>query len=108
MLETILTCSIFISTWSHSQAQLYRTGRFTSALRFLHAQAPMDDDRKLCEYSLPEGATISALFEPDVDISIEVSTRHQTQKLTISNATSVMALKVQVCGVMNVALHQRN
>ena len=60
----------------------------------------MDDDRKLCEYSLPEGATISALFEPDVDISIEVSTHHQTQKLTISNATSVMALKVQVCGVM--------
>ena len=60
----------------------------------------MEDDRKLCEYSLPEGATISALFEPDVDINIEVSTRHQTQKLTVSNATSVMALKVQICGVM--------
>ena len=60
----------------------------------------MEDDRKLCEYSLPEGATISALFEPDVDINIEVNSRHQTQKLTVSNATSVMALKVQICGVM--------
>ena len=60
----------------------------------------MEDDRKLCEYSLPEGATISALFEPDVDINIEVNTRHQTQKLTVSNATSVMALKAQICGVM--------
>ena len=60
----------------------------------------MEDDQKLCEYSLPEGATISELFEPDVDINIEVSTRHQTQKLTVSNATSVMALKVQICDVI--------
>ena len=60
----------------------------------------MEDDRKLCESSLPEGATVSALFEPDVDINIEVSTRHQTQKLTVSNATSVLALKAQICGVM--------
>ena len=60
----------------------------------------MEDDRKLCEYSLPEGTTISALFEPDVDINIEVNTRHQMQKLTVSNATSVMALKAQICGVM--------
>ena len=60
----------------------------------------MEDDRKLCEYSLPEGATISALFEPDVDINIEFSTNHQSQKLTVSNATSVMALKVQIFGVM--------
>ena len=82
------------------QAQLYRAGRFTSVLRLLHAQAPMEDDRKLCEYSLTEGATISALFEPDVDINIEVSTCHRSQKLTISNATSVMALKVQICGVL--------
>ena len=82
------------------QAQLYCAGRFTSAVRLLHAQVPMEDDRKWCEYSLPEGATISALFEPDVDINIEVSTRHQTQKLTVSNATSVMALKAQICGVM--------
>ena len=60
----------------------------------------MEDDRKLCEYSLPEGTTISALFEPDVDINIEVSTHHQKQKLTVSNATSVMELKVRISGVM--------
>ena len=54
----------------------------------------------MCEYSLPEGTTISALFEPDVDINIEVSTRHQTQELTVSNTTSVMVLKVQISGVM--------
>ena len=100
MFETILTCTIFNNTWSYLQAQLYRAGRFTSAVRLLHAQAPMEDDRKLCEYSLPEGATISALFEPDVDINIEVSSQYQTQKLTVSNATSVMALKVQICGLM--------
>ena len=60
----------------------------------------MRDDRKLCEYSIPEGAMISALFEPDVDIDIEVSIINQRQKLPVSNATSVMALKVQVCDVM--------
>ena len=60
----------------------------------------MRDDRKLCEFSLPEGATISALFEPDVDINIEVSIINQKQKLTVSNATSVMVLKVQICDVM--------
>ena len=43
----------------------------------------MEDDRKLSEYSLTEGATISALFEPDVDINIEVSNGNQTPKLTI-------------------------
>ena len=64
----------------------------------------MEDDQKLREYSLPEGATISALFEPDMDINIEVSTHHQTQKLNVSNATSVMALKVQICGVMKCGL----
>ena len=64
----------------------------------------MEDDRKLCEYSLPEGTTISALFEPDVDINIEVSTRHQTQKLTVSNATSVMALEVQICKVFKCSI----
>ena len=100
MFETILTCTIFINTWSYLQAQLYCTGCFTSTLRLLHAQAPMEDGRKLCEYSLSEGATISTLFEPDVDINIEVSTGHQTQKLTVSNSTSVMALKVQICGIM--------
>ena len=94
--------SIYIlsNVWSQSQAQLYRAGCFTSAVRLLHAQAPMEDDWKLCEYSLPEGTTISVLFEPDVDINIEVSTCHQMQKLTASNATSVMELKVQICGIM--------
>ena len=69
-------------------------------MRLLHAQAPMENDRKLCEYSLPEGATISALFEPDVNINIEVSTHHERQKLKVSNTTSVKALKVQISGVM--------
>ena len=61
----------------------------------------MQNDRKLSEYSLPECATISALFEPDVDINIEVSTHHERQKLKISNATSVKALKAQICGIMS-------
>ena len=60
----------------------------------------MEDDRKLCEYSLPEGATISALFEPYADVDIEVIMGNQTQTLTVSNTTSVMALKAQICGVM--------
>ena len=69
-------------------------------MRLLHAQAQMEDDRKLCEYLLPEGAVISALFEADVDINIEVSTGKQMQKFTVSNAMSVMVLKVQICGIM--------
>ena len=68
-------------------------------MRLLHAQMPMQDDQKLCEYSLPEGATINALFEPDVDINIEVSTHYQMQKLTVSDATLVNALKVKICGI---------
>ena len=60
----------------------------------------MEDDRKLCEYLLLEGATISALFEPDVDVDIEVSMGNQTQKITVSNTTTVMALKVQISGIM--------
>ena len=61
----------------------------------------MDDDRKLCEYSLPEGAVISALFEPDVDITVEVISRHQKQNFSVSNATSIKVLKVQIHGVFN-------
>ena len=64
----------------------------------------MEDDQKLCEYSLPEGATISALFEPDADVDIEVIMGNQTQKLTVSNATSVMALKVRVCGIFKCSI----
>ena len=79
---------------------MYRTGRITSAMRLLHAQAPISDDRKLSEYSIPEGSTISALFEPDVDINIEVNIGHKTQKLTVPNSTSAMVLKVQIRGVM--------
>ena len=66
----------------------------------LHGQTVLEDDRKLSEYSLPEGVTISALLQPDVIINIEVSTGVQMQHLTVSNATSIMALKVQICGVM--------
>ena len=58
----------------------------------------------MCKYSLPEGATISALFEPDADVDIEVIMGNQTQKLTMSNATSVMALKVQVCGIFKCSI----
>ena len=69
-------------------------------LRLLQGQTVLEDDRKLCEYSLPEGTTISALFEPDVDINIEVSTGPQVHNLIVSNATSIMTLKDKSCGVM--------
>ena len=65
-------------------------------MRLLHVQVPMRDDWKLSEYLIPEGSTISALFELDVDVAIEVSIGHKTQKLTVSNSTSTMALKVQI------------
>ena len=79
---------------------MYRTGCITSAMHLLHAQAPISDDRKLSEYSIPEGSTISALLEPDVDINIEVNIGHKTQKLTVPNSTSAMVLKVQIRGIM--------
>ena len=60
----------------------------------------MEDDVKLYQYSLPEGASISALLEPDVDINIEVTMGFQAEKVTLLNTTSVMALKVQICGIM--------
>ena len=60
----------------------------------------MEDDRKLSEYSLPEGAMISALFEPDVDINVEVKMGFQVESATVLNTTSVMALKVKICDVM--------
>ena len=82
------------------QRWLYSSGNVTSAMRLLHAQVPMEDDRKLCEYSLPEGAIISALFETDVDINIQVNMGHQKQKLTVSSNTSVKVLKFQICGVL--------
>ena len=44
---------------------------------------------------------ISALFEPDVDINVEVKTIPQVHKLTVSNVTSVKALKAQMSGVMS-------
>ena len=75
-------------------------GKVTSQVRLLQGHDVLEDDRKLSEYSLPEGAIISALFEPDVDITIEVSTGSLTKKLTISNSTSVMVLKTQINGVM--------
>ena len=66
----------------------------------LQGQTVLEDDRKLCQYSLPEGATISALFEPDVDINIEVNMGQKTQKLAVSNSTPIVALKVQICDLM--------
>ena len=53
----------------------------SSKVRLLQGQTVLEDDRKLCEYSLPEGATISALFEPDVNISIDVSIGLEVQCL---------------------------
>ena len=69
-------------------------------MHLLHAQVPISDDRKLSKYSIPEGSTISALLEPDVDINIEVNIGHKTQKLTVPNSTSAMVLKVQIRGIM--------
>ena len=79
---------------------MYRSGCIMSSMHLLYAQTPLADDRKLSEYSLQEGTTISALLKPDVNINIEVSTDVQMQQLTVSNATSVMALKVDIRGVM--------
>ena len=73
-------------------------------MRLFQSQIVLEDDRKLCEYSLPEGATISALFEPEADINIEVSTVSLTKKLTVSNTTSVMALKSQICNAFKYAV----
>ena len=72
----------------------------TGQVRLLQGQTVLEDDRKLSQYSLPEGATISALFEPDVDINIEVSTGPQSHKFSVSNSTSVMALKFQIGDLM--------
>ena len=71
-----------------------------SQVRLFQGQTVLEDDRRLCEYSLTEGTTISALFEPGVDNTIEVSIGHKTQKLTVSNSTSTLALKVQISDVM--------
>ena len=73
----------------------------SSQVRLLQGQTVLEDDRKLCDYSLPEGATISALFEPDVDINIDVSTGLEVHNITVSNATSVKAIKVHICDVMS-------
>ena len=77
----------------------------TSQVRLLQGQTVLQDDWKLAEYNIQDGATISALFEPDVDINIEVSTGQHTQQHVVSNSTSVMALKLLVsdatgCGIV--------
>ena len=83
------------------QKALYESGKVMSQVRLLlQDETVLDDDRKLCEYSLPEGTTISALSESDVDINIEISIGLELHKLTVSNSTSVMALKVKICGLM--------
>ena len=99
-LRSATVCSCSEIELNSLQAQLHRTGRITSAMRLLHSQTPMEDDRKLSDYSVPEGATISVLIEPDVDINIEVTMGFQAEKFTVSNATSIMVQKVQICGVM--------
>ena len=71
-----------------------------SPVRLLQGNDVLEDNRKLCEYSLQEGATLSALFELDVDINIEVSTVLQEQNITISNSTAIKALKVKICQAM--------
>ena len=43
---------------------------------------------------------ISALFEPDVDINIEVSFGYQIQHLTVSNTSSIMGLKDHIFGIV--------
>ena len=85
---------------SYLQKLLYQSGKVTSQVRLIQGQTVFQDDRKLSEYSLPEGATISALFEPEMDINIEVSTGQQKQCFTVSNTISVMALKSQIDGIM--------
>ena len=47
---------------------------------------------------------ISALFEPEVDINVEVSTACLTKKLSLSNATPVMTLKSQICNAFKYAV----
>ena len=70
---------------------MHESGKVMSQVRLLlQDETVLDDDRKLCEYSLPEGTTISALSESDVDINIEISIGLELHKLTVSNSTSVM------------------
>ena len=83
---------------------MYSSGKVTSQVRLLQDQTILEDYRKLSDYSLQEGATISALFEPDVDINIDVSTGFLKQTFSISNTTSVKALKDKVCSVMRCGL----
>ena len=80
---------------------MHESGKVMSQVRLLlQDETVLDDDRKLCEYSLPETTTISALSESDVNINIEISIGLELHKLTVSNSTSVMALKVKICGVV--------
>ena len=86
------------------QKALYESGKVMSQMRLLQGQTVLEDDRKLSDYSLPEGAVISALFEPDVDIDIEVCTGSQINQFTVSHAMSVMGLKGHICGLVRSAM----
>ena len=79
------------------QKLLYLTGRVTSKARLLQGRPVLEDDRKLCEYSLPEGATISALFKPDVDVEIKIKVGPKVWRIKVCNATSIMAVKFRIC-----------
>ena len=81
------------------QRSLYKTGKVTRQVRLLQGQTVFQDDRKLSEYNIQDGAVISALFEPNLDVNIEVSTGHHVHHFTVSHSTSVLALKKQVSGV---------
>ena len=83
-----------------SQRLLYQSGRMKSNVRLLQGQTVLEDDRKLCEYFLPEGATISALFEPDVDINVEVTMGQEMHSIMVSNAMSVKELNGNISVIM--------
>ena len=83
---------------------LYESSKIMSQVRLLHGQTVLEDDRKLSEYSLPEGATISALFEPDVDINIEVNIGSQINQYTVSHSMSVIGIKGYILCFMRSAM----
>ena len=68
-----------------SQRLLYQCGSMRSKVGLLQGQTVLEDDQKLSEYSLPEGATISALFEPDADINVEVTMGQEMQNIMCVN-----------------------
>ena len=79
------------------QKLLYVSGRVTSQVQLLKGQTVLEDDRKLSQYSLQEDTTISALFEPDVDVEIKIHMGPKVWRIKVSNGTSIMVLNVRIC-----------